>query len=603
MNTEAIHPDHLKPGHMVGPWRIVESLGNGNFGHVFKTERDGGFFTLKMAVRPAPELPRDTPEKTREEREVDGRMRHEAALLMANASHPGLPHLRAVDRWPHPTRGYLYFVTDHVPGEPFHTWRERTRPTAAQLVDIFIEVVRVLLPLHHQGVLIRDFKSEHVIVTRPDNKPVVVDLGSAYLPGGSTLTVGLAPGTPHMLPPECVTFLREGTWKQGARLDVSEAADLYQVGVFMYEALIECWPFDPRLPTQELLTAIQSTIPRAPHRLNPEVPESLSRISMRLLEKQPEDRYESAEVLLQALWEAAKERTKKAWRVQLSGLPAEGPPPMTQDEVEERRLHKQEAERRAQEAQRREAEQLAPAQALEQLTTAIDVLATAQEAEEEQAARRKKWWRRVALVACPPLLGLILFAAGWVWLALSSTSPVASEKGSSFMSPLRNSRPVRATAAWLCAALSIGCPAAQVRPQPGDCPQEAVERMEELGVLRKSVEIILDINQPGEVGQLGSYHTGPIISRVVHLSRLTPPMLPEGTLLYGQLWTEGLTKRGQDAVYGRWTEALLPDGRRVPICFALGTDRTGLYTKREGSKPGQALMSRLTGAQSVDIWP
>jgi serine/threonine protein kinase len=600
MTTDAFHPDHLRPGHMVGHWRIVESLGSGNFGHVFKTERDGGFFTLKMALRPAPELPEDTPEKAREEREVDGRMRHEAAILMANASHPGLPHLRAIDRWPHPTRGYLYFVTDHVPGEPFHTWRERTRPTAAQLVDIFIEVVRTLLPLHRRGVLIRDFKADHVIVTHPDNKPVVVDLGSAYLPGGSTLTVGLAPGTPHMLPPECVTFLREGTWKQGARLDVSEAADLYQVGVFMYEALTEYWPFDPRLTTEELLTAIQSVVPRAPHRLNPEVPESLSRITLRLLEKRPEDRYECAEALLQALWEAAKERTKKAWKVQLSGVPAEGPPPMTQGEVEERRLHKLEAERRAQEAQRREAEQLAPAQALEQLTTAIDVLASAQEAEEEKAARRKKRWRRVALVAGPLLLGLLLFAAGWVWLALSSASPVASEKGSSFMSPLRNSRPVRATAAWLCVTFSIGCATAPVRPLPEDCPQEVIRVMEEMKILdenedRSHYEVLIDINQPGD--GLGTYSPGPLVSRVEK-----GPM-PEGTLLYGQLWTEGLTKFGKGAVLGRYTEALFPDGRRIPVCILLGEWYTGLVYKEEGSSPGRARLRKYEIASSTRRWP
>ena len=63
MTTDTFHPDHLKPGDMVGPWRIVESLGSGNFGHAFKAEREGAFFTLKMALRPAPELPQaDTAE-------------------------------------------------------------------------------------------------------------------------------------------------------------------------------------------------------------------------------------------------------------------------------------------------------------------------------------------------------------------------------------------------------------------------------------------------------------------------------------------------------------------------------------------------------------
>jgi serine/threonine protein kinase len=330
MNTEAFHPDQLKPGDMVGPWRILESLGSGSCGRALKVEYEGELFTLKIAVRPAPELPPDTSEKAREERQVDGRMSHEGALLLANSSHPGLPHLRAVGRWPHPKRGYLFFVTDYVSGVPFHDWREKTRPSAAQLVDLFIEVVRVVARLHGRGIFIRDFKSEHVIVPE-DLKPVLVDMGSAWLPGGSSLTIGLAPGTPYALPPECVSFIRKGTWKQGDRFNVTEAGDLYQLGVFMYEALTDGWPFDPRFNADALLTAIETVVPRAPHRLNPEVPESLSRITLRLLEKRPEDRYPSAEALLQALWDAAKERAKKGWKVPLE-MPAEGPAPMTQDE-------------------------------------------------------------------------------------------------------------------------------------------------------------------------------------------------------------------------------------------------------------------------------
>ena len=155
--------------------------------------------------------------------------------------------------------------------------------------------------------------------------------------------------------PECIAFIREGAWRQGARFDADVTGDLYQVGVFMYEALADGWPFNPRLTQDELLVAIENVVPRAPHRINPEVPESLSRIALKLLEKRPEDRYPSAEALLQALWEAAKERSKPAWKVPLE-LPPEGPAPVTQEEVEERRLQEQEAERRAQEAPEEPAE-------------------------------------------------------------------------------------------------------------------------------------------------------------------------------------------------------------------------------------------------------
>ncbi len=594
---DTFHPDHLKPGDMVGPWRIVESLGSGNFGHAFLAERAGELFTLKMAVRPAPELPQETPEKARDEGEVDSRMRHEGAILMANASHPGLPRLRAVDRWPHPTRGYLFIVTDHVPGELFHAWRERIQPSAAQLTDFFIEVVRAVGQLHAQGILIRDFKSDHVIVHSQDHKPVIVDLGSAWLPGGSTLTVGLAPGTPHVLPPECITFIREGSWKQGARFEASQAGDLYQLGVFMYEALTEGWPFDPRLTKEELLAAIENVMPRPPHRINPEVPASLSRIVMRLLEKQPEARYESAEALLQALWEANKERSTGAWKVPLR-LPPEGPAPVTQEEVEERRLLKQEAMSRAQEAREQKAEELSREQALEQLSILTQGIEEQLLLAEEKAARRKKWWRRIALGVGMLLLVLVLCIAGWVWFAPATNVPAASEKGSLPVFTLTHSRPVKALAAWLCATFSVGCPAAQIRPLPEDCPREAVESMTELNIdlnRRNEFQAILDINQPGTAQEKGVYQSGKIVGRVVPEIGRPESQLPGGTLLYGQIWTEGLTKYGKEAVYLRYTEALLPDGRRVPVCLVLGYTEAGVRQKEN--------LMREETIEAVDYWP
>jgi serine/threonine-protein kinase len=124
--------------------------------------------------------------------------------------------------------------------------------------------------------------------------------------------------------------------------------------------------------------------------------------------------------------------------------------------------------------------------------------------------------------------------------------------------------------------------------------------MEEMNLLKKSYSVIVDINQPGKQQQEGSYRPGPVVSRVVKYSWTGP--LPEGTLLYGQLWTEGLTKEGQEAVLGRYTEALLPDGRRVPVCFVLG-DLTGLTIKNPGSKPGEARLPREWSALAVRRWP
>ena len=573
---------------MVGPWRILEPLGSGGFGRTFKVECEGVLASLKMALRPASE-----------DKEVDGRAAHEGAALMANSSHPNLPRLYAVGCWPHPTKGYRYFVMEYVEGQTFNDWRVGARPTAAQLVDISLAVVLAVMELHRRKLLHRDLTGSNIVLRKGDNKPYFIDLGSVWLPGSSILTEKLPPSMVHALPPECVAFLRRSANEQGGRFDAGVAGDLYQLGVFMFEALTEHSPFDPKkLPAAELFAAIETLVPRPPHYLNPDVPESLSRIVMRLLEKRPEDRYESAEALYQVLWEAAKERKSRSWKVPLV-LPESGPPPVTLEELEERKALQQQSERRAQEA-RKEAEALSDKQALEEIRTAAREFEAELDALEEQNARRsKRRWRMAAGVSVV-LLGLALLTAGWMWRTPSSALPAASEKGSSLVSTLSNSQPVRAVAAWLCVTFTLGCPAAQVRPLPEDCPPEAVRSMRELEIVDSGGEVIIDINQPGTMNQEGIYRPGPITSKVVHSRR--PDSFPEGTLLYGQLWTEGLKKYGEEAVYGRYTEALLPDGRRVPVCMVL-RDETGLEIKNPGSKPGEARLTRTTYFKAVRIWP
>jgi serine/threonine protein kinase len=594
MTSDIIHPDHLEPGHMVGPWRILELLGSGGFGRTFKVECEGVLFSLKMAVRPASE-----------DKEVEGRATHEGAALLANTSHPNLPRLYAVGRWPHPSNGYFYFVTEYVEGETFNDWRARARPTAAQLVDIFLAVVLAVMELHRRKLLHRDLTGSNIVIRKRDNKPFFIDMGSVWLPGSSTLTEKLPPSMVHTLPPECVSFLRRSAHEEGEHFDAGVAGDLYQLGVFMFEALTEHHPFDPKkLPAAELFAAIETLVPRPPHYLNPEVPESLSRIAMQLLEKRPEDRHSSAEALHQVLWESAKERKNRAWKVPLV-LPESGPPPVTQAELEERKARQQQSERRSQEARKQEAEALSDKQALEKIRAAAkEFEAELLTLEQEQARRTQRRWKVAAGVGVL-LLGLALLAIWRMWLTPAMTPPAASEKGSSLVSTLSNSRPVRAVAAWLCVTFSIGCPAAPVRPLPEDCSQDAVEGMRKMNLLGEEglpagYRVVIDINQPGTAQEEGIYREGKIISKVVKYEWTGP--LPEGTLLYGQLWTEGLTKYGQEAVLGRYTEALLPDGRRVPVCFILG-DLTGLITKNEGSEPGAARLPREWTVLAVRRWP
>ena len=131
MSTDIPHPDRLGPGDFVGPWKILEVLGAGGFGRVFKAESEGRVYALKMAVRPPGE-------KMPGEEDVDGRCMREAMAMLGRTPHPNVPRIFSVSRWPNTESGYLYVVMEFIDGWSFHEWRYETQPTAAQLVDVML---------------------------------------------------------------------------------------------------------------------------------------------------------------------------------------------------------------------------------------------------------------------------------------------------------------------------------------------------------------------------------------------------------------------------------------------------------------------------------
>jgi serine/threonine-protein kinase len=333
MTTEALHPDQLNPGDSVGPWCIVQVLGRGGSSRVFKVERDGRPYSMKMALRPLTDSPEDLPEEEYvEEKSAYRRLAREAAALFTYSSHPNLLHVYAVDFWPNPTKGYPFLVTDFVDGDTWHQWRWRNPPHAAGLVDTFSSVVRTVGVLHARGVYHRDLKAENILIRREDGRPFLIDFGTVRLPGALTQTLGIPEGVLHLLPPELLAYTRSEAWMRGEPFHGGPAADLYALGVLLYQALTDLHPFNPELPDKELVAAIATVPPTAPHLLNPLAPPSLSAITLRLLEKKPEARYPSAEAQLQALEQAAEhERKSPAWKEPLTPPDdSAGPEPETQ---------------------------------------------------------------------------------------------------------------------------------------------------------------------------------------------------------------------------------------------------------------------------------
>lgn len=570
MTTSPVHPDHLSPGNQVGPWKILELLGGGGGGRLFKVEREeqpGQPFTLKVALRPAGK-------HEQEEEDADGRVSREAAIHMAYDT--GLK-VHALDHWLGPS-GYLYFVTDYVEGETFTEWCWRVKPTAARLLEVFTEVVRLVDRLHRRQLWHRDLKGANILIRKEDGQPVLIDFGVARQPGMATLTVGVPPTSPHLLPPESLAFLAEGSWEEGAAFEPGPAGDLYALGTLLFEALTDGYAFDPKLPYDQLVLAIATKVPSAPYVLNPRVPRALSDITMRLLAKRPEDRYADAEALLQALWDAAKEKRKPEWQISL-----EQPLPEEVDASEA--------------SVESDAERLEEPLAAEEDAPESDAQSSAAAPTPGRTRRRAVAW---ALCGA-----LTVFLA--LWLALSMLAP-PSEKGSSLVpssivSALRRFPLSRHAAALVCATAGLACPSVPTRPEADvRCPEASTQAMFQRLKLRKELKAVIDINQPGDQSQLGTYQDGPVVGRIVGYA-WADPALPDGTLLYGRLWTgPGIYEGDKEAVIARYTEARLPDGSTYPVCIVLGGP-DGRVPKQPGSKAGATVLPRELPAAAVWRWP
>jgi serine/threonine-protein kinase len=620
MSNDIQHPDRLAPGNFVGPWKILEVLGAGGMGRVFKVESEGKLYALKLAVR----LPG---EKVPGEEDVDGRTMREAMAMLGRTPHPNVPRVFSVGRWPDAESGFLFVVMEFIDGWSFHDWRYETHPTAAQLVDVMLPLARAVADLHKSGVHHRDLNSSNVLIRKEDGRPFILDFGSVSLPGARPLTQGLPPVNLEVAPPELFEHLQ----MQGddARFSGGEKADLYALGVLLYGALADGYPFKPDLPLEKLAAVIQLRMPRAPYRINPKVPKSLSTIAMRLLAKRPEDRFESAEALHRALWEANKERTSREWKVPLD-LPEGGPAPMTEEEMQERKLDEERAERAAW-AREQEEDTALPKQDAAQ--------APAEEARTEfmnsGEPRHTKSVRRPLLrvaMACALVVGLVALAWWWRYsppdtaranvarptptMNSGSGEKVAppwkwpdSEGAAAFLptttaiptmisedsvsvktlttQPSTARRAARKTlgTAVICSALT-GCPGAQVRPAPPAeaCPEGAWETMAKWNIRPgdNHVASFDPMRWPRYItvreGRTTVYITGGDLKGL----RGGNPM--SGRLILG------------DRIYGRLTEVTV-NGSTFPVCFEL-EDHTeggrGLVREPNGSADTAKTFSTVT---------
>ena len=221
------------------------------------------------------------------------------AQSVAKLNHPNIVGIYDIGK----EDGKQFFVLEFVEGHDLRDLIEtypEGRCDIPTVLRIGIDVCNALQYAHSQGILHRDVKPENIKIT-PEGVAKLMDFGLARMVGQPRQTQeGVIVGTVAYVAPEIA--LGKGA---------DARSDLYSLGAVLYEAVTGKPPFPGEDPVKIIFSHIHD-YPVSPDRSNPNVPNALAECIMKLLEKDPEKRYQSAADLLTALRDVAEESLREA---------------------------------------------------------------------------------------------------------------------------------------------------------------------------------------------------------------------------------------------------------------------------------------------------
>ena len=293
------------PGSTIGPYKLLQQIGEGGFGAVFLAEQTEPV-TRRVALKIV-KLGMDT-------HQVVARFEQERQAL-ALMDHPNIA--RVIDAGATAT-GRPFFVMDYVKGAPIADYCDLNNLTIEERLDLFVQVCSAVQHAHGKGIIHRDLKPSNVLVGTQDGKPQakVIDFGIAKATSQKLTDKTLFTaheqviGTLQYMSPEQA----EGS------LDIDTRTDVYSLGVMLYELLVGSSPFDadalqsgkhthlqrlvrevdPPKPStrldasRETLASIAAHRRIDPRRLSQLLRGELDWIVMKALEKDRQRRYETA---------------------------------------------------------------------------------------------------------------------------------------------------------------------------------------------------------------------------------------------------------------------------------------------------------------------
>jgi serine/threonine protein kinase len=268
------------PGDLVGTYQIEVPLGSGAMATVFRAAAPGAPPVALKILHPGQVFPEDIKRFTREYKTLE------------SLDHPNI--VRVYETGVH--KGYPWIAMEYVEGSDLEVLAEQWQVTPPQDRHARIEkLIRGLCSglgyLHERGYIHRDIKPSNLLVNRK-GQPKLTDFGvvkgtSAY---NTQLTLaGRLVGTVAYMAPELII---------GDPVD--PRTDLYALGSVLYVLLTHRKPIEADSVAGYLARHLSET-PRAPHELDPSTPAKLEKVCLKLLRKEPDERFSSAEAVLRAL--------------------------------------------------------------------------------------------------------------------------------------------------------------------------------------------------------------------------------------------------------------------------------------------------------------
>ena len=263
-------------GQSIGDYAVLQELGKGGYGKVYKVEHTITSRREAMKILAASDAsPAEQSERFLRE-----------IRLQASLSHPNIAVVHTAF-W---VNDDLALVCELLEGESLKQRLDRQALSQKQALDIIIQVLEALTYAHARGIIHRDISPSNIFLTSGGTVKII-DFGLAKAATDLHLTREGSPvGAAHYMSPEQI---------RGAQ-DIDARTDIYSCGVVLYELLVGKRPFEGD-NTFDIMKAHTEEAPPVPAAEDPEISPALSNILLRALEKKAEARFQAADAFLQAI--------------------------------------------------------------------------------------------------------------------------------------------------------------------------------------------------------------------------------------------------------------------------------------------------------------